>query len=75
MNKTPSGSGAVSPETYSFYSKLSFPDDLIKREDWVKVIMQINCVNVGDMFSGYIIMTDLWNFFFPTESNHLFRQC
>jgi len=33
VNKTPSGSGAVSPETYSFYSKLSFPDDLIKRED------------------------------------------
>jgi len=33
VNKTPSGSGAVSPETCGFYSQLSFPDDLIKRED------------------------------------------
>jgi len=32
-NKTPSGSGAVSLETCAFYCQLSFPDDLMKRED------------------------------------------
>jgi len=33
VNKTRSGSGAVSLETCACYSQLSFPDDLIKRED------------------------------------------
>jgi len=33
VNKTPIGSGAVYRETCAFYSQLSFPDDLIKRED------------------------------------------
>ena len=66
--KTPSGSGAVSLETCAFCSQLLFPDDLIKCEDWVKVIMHINCVNV---YVYYRSVDD----FFPTESNHLFRQC
>ena len=33
VNKTPGGSGVVSTETCAFCSQLSFPDDLIKRED------------------------------------------
>jgi len=33
VNKAPSGSGAISLETCACYSRLSFPDDLIKRED------------------------------------------
>jgi len=33
VNKTPSSSGTVSLETCAFYSQLSLPDDLIKRED------------------------------------------
>jgi len=27
--------------------------------------MHINCVNVADMFSGYVFIADLWTIFFP----------
>jgi len=34
----------------------------------------LNSVNVADVFSWYIFITDMWTMF-PAKSNHLFHQC
>jgi len=34
--------------------------------------MHINCVNVADMFSGYMFITDLWTNFFPQRATTYF---
>jgi len=33
VKETPSGSGALSPETWEYYSQLSFLDDIIKHRE------------------------------------------